>query len=399
MITGENMLQARIQQRLAAKAAAATLTFPGTGGGQSWQPLPRSSGACPTMCQGMRGVGRAHDTLEEFNLWKRGREDKAIDNGASVLTPKSRQRETERELSMLANASMNMNAAAAAPTHLTSASTEMVVRMAPSVNATVNFQITPQQQHKSALVSRGNVATPPIDAPRGFLALAHQQHDSLALIATGAAVNDGLNHLQRQAATHDAASALIIFAPAGAGKTLTLVHRVLYLVGSGGLAPSQVLTLTFTRKAAVEVRHRLQRAAALDVEVSTFHGWCLRLIRTFAHLVGRKPDFRLASSTQQLGLLKEAVVAYQAQQSDFHSAELGGPQTPSLAREEPQTPGSRASCVMPSGLTMRRNNDATSALCKKLQRAINDGKLLGSAVSAQVRPSCSAMTRHAYLRT
>ena len=224
-----------------------------------------------------------------------------------------------------------------------------------------------------------------------------------SLLALGVATRDGLNEAQMQAASHAPCSALIIFAPAGAGKTLTLVHRVFFLCGSGGLVPSQVLCLTFTRKAAVEIRGRLHQAAGMvDVECATFHGWCLRLLRTFAHLTGRRPDFRLASHAQQLGLLKEAVYAWQRQQgisppddADAEAEAAGGAggggrgagagpvvgrgATPITTPRHATPHGS----VLPSGLTCRRASDATTMLCRKLQKAFRDVKLLGHQVGEQ----------------
>ena len=213
--------------------------------------------------------------------------------------------------------------------------------------------LTPQSRAREEAARGPRSATP---AAAAAAATPANQQQGRALIAMGAASSDGLNELQRQAASFDPNRALIVFAPAGAGKTLTLVHRVLYLVGGGGLQPSQVLCLTFTRKAAVEVRNRLQRAAAVDAEVATFHGWCLRLLRTFAHIIGRRPDFRLASQTQQLDLIKEAIRAWQATQGDGTAATPQGGHGGQAHPTPRQTPAS----LMPSGLTARRGHDATA---------------------------------------
>jgi superfamily I DNA/RNA helicase len=118
--------------------------------------------------------------------------------------------------------------------------------------------------------------------------------------------------------------------------------------------------------------------------VSTFHGWCLRLLRTYAAAIGRTPDFRLASPSQQLGLLKEAVHAWQASQGHDVGEEALS-QSVSQMSAPPRTPhASGASAfVLPSGLTSSNKNSATAALCKKLQRALKDAKLLGDKASAQ----------------
>ena len=152
-----------------------------------------------------------------------------------------------------------------------------------------------------------------------------------------------------------------------------------------------MLCLTFTRKAAVEIRGRLQKSAGMvDVECATFHGWCLRLLRTFAHLTGRRADFRLATAVQQLGMLKEAVHAWQRGQGmspadDDAEAEAarGAGGADGRSMHTPAQPTPRGSAVLPSGLTARRATDATMALCKKLQRAFKDVKLLGDQVNSQ----------------
>ena len=270
--------------------------------------------------------------------------DAERDNGAGVLTPKSRQRENER--------------------------------------CRAEQQQQQQQQRQQQQQQRQQQQAP----NHGPLALASSASANLAL---GAATHDGLNQLQMQAASYDPRGALVIFAPAGAGKTLTLVHRVFHLCSAGGLQPSQVLCLTFTRKAAVEIRGRLQRSADMvDVECATFHGWCLRLLRTFAHLTKRRSDFRLATSAQELGILKEAVVAWQRQQGQHAGVDEAEAEAEAAARGGAQTPGSAAptphgSYMLPSGLTARRATDATTVLSKKLQRAFKEAKLLGSQTGAQ----------------
>jgi DNA helicase-2/ATP-dependent DNA helicase PcrA len=115
-----------------------------------------------------------------------------------------------------------------------------------------------------------------------------------------------------QAATHESHSALIIFAPAGAGKTLTLVQRVIHLIVSG-LSSESVLCLTFTRKAASELSARLATATPAPVEVRTFHAWCLRLIRMFNPQLC---ESGLAASSQQLAFVGNALRAWQMKHAE-----------------------------------------------------------------------------------
>jgi DNA helicase II / ATP-dependent DNA helicase PcrA len=125
-----------------------------------------------------------------------------------------------------------------------------------------------------------------------------------------------LDEGQRQAATAEA-PALIIAGP-GTGKTSTLVGRVAYLVEEQGISPDAILALTFSNKAAREMRDRL--AALLQREeipsnsllvpramptVSTIHAFCGDLIRRYAPFVGLRPDFRLISETEGYFLLRQ----------------------------------------------------------------------------------------------
>ena len=115
---------------------------------------------------------------------------------------------------------------------------------------------------------------------------------------------EGLNGPQREAVVHTGAPLLIV-AGAGSGKTRVLTHRIAYLLAARGVQPGQVLAITFTNKAAAEMRERVEaligpRAKAMWV--STFHSACVRILRREAATVGLKSTFSIydAADSQRL---------------------------------------------------------------------------------------------------
>ncbi|MEP7017585.1 MAG: UvrD-helicase domain-containing protein, partial [Actinomycetota bacterium] len=118
------------------------------------------------------------------------------------------------------------------------------------------------------------------------------------------ALLEGLNHQQRAAVTHVGAPLLIV-AGAGSGKTRVLAHRIAYLLASRDVRPGQILAITFTNKAAGEMRDRvasLVGARSRAMWVSTFHSACVRILRREASHVGLKSTFSIydAADSQRL---------------------------------------------------------------------------------------------------
>lgn len=118
-----------------------------------------------------------------------------------------------------------------------------------------------------------------------------------------------LNEEQQAAVRHFLGPALVI-AGAGSGKTRTVVHRVAYLISERDVYPAEVLAVTFTNKAAGEMRERLARMvgrAAGELWVSTFHSAGLRILRRWGERIGLKPGFVVYDDDDQRVLLKEVL--------------------------------------------------------------------------------------------
>jgi len=106
---------------------------------------------------------------------------------------------------------------------------------------------------------------------------------------------DGLNPAQREAVIH-AGSPLLIVAGAGSGKTRVLTNRIAYLLAARAFAPYEILAITFTNKAAGEMRERVQALVGLRAKsmwVSTFHSACVRILRQEAVAAGYKQNFTI----------------------------------------------------------------------------------------------------------
>lgn len=115
-----------------------------------------------------------------------------------------------------------------------------------------------------------------------------------------------LNEPQQQAATHERGPILVI-AGAGSGKTRIITARIAHLLLNTHALPSSIVALTFTNKAAQEMRHRIGSFLGPDTElpfVGTFHAYCLRLLKINAHILGLA-HFTILDSDDQLAMLKK----------------------------------------------------------------------------------------------
>ncbi|HNU67892.1 MAG TPA: UvrD-helicase domain-containing protein [Myxococcota bacterium] len=116
----------------------------------------------------------------------------------------------------------------------------------------------------------------------------------------------GLNPEQFAAATHESGP-LMILAGAGSGKTRTITHRIAWLIGNRAVHPSSIMAVTFTNKAAQEMRDRVRALVGSDATpgwMGTFHSVCLRLLRIHGARLGFKPDFVVYDDDDSERLLK-----------------------------------------------------------------------------------------------
>ena len=120
-------------------------------------------------------------------------------------------------------------------------------------------------------------------------------------------IYDKLNEPQREAVYHTDGP-LLILAGAGSGKTRVLTHRIAYLIGERGVNAWNILAITFTNKAAEEMRQRVDNLVgfgAKSVWVSTFHSACVRILRRFIDRLGYENHFTIYDTDDQKTLIKE----------------------------------------------------------------------------------------------
>lgn len=127
------------------------------------------------------------------------------------------------------------------------------------------------------------------------------------------AILDSLNKEQYEAVCHYEGP-LLILAGAGSGKTRVLTHRIAWLIEEKAVNPWNIMAITFTNKAAGEMRERVDRLAgesAGRVWVETFHSTCVRILRRFIDLIGFGKNFTIYDSDDQKSLMKEICRQFQ----------------------------------------------------------------------------------------
>ena len=120
-------------------------------------------------------------------------------------------------------------------------------------------------------------------------------------------IYDSLNDMQKKA-VYQTEGPVLILAGAGSGKTRVLTHRIAYLIEEKGVNPWNILAITFTNKAAGEMRERVDQLVGFGSEsiwVSTFHSACVRILRRFIDRLGYDTNFTIYDTDDQKSLMKE----------------------------------------------------------------------------------------------
>jgi DNA helicase-2/ATP-dependent DNA helicase PcrA len=144
---------------------------------------------------------------------------------------------------------------------------------------------------------------------------------------------------QQQAAVKTTEGPLLIMAGAGSGKTRVLTHRIAYLMAEKRVAPWNILAITFTNKAAREMKERVQAllgGAAEEIWISTFHSMCVRILRRDIDRIGIDRNFSILDTTDQLSVLKNILKEKNIDPKKFDPRAILG--TISNAKNELLTP-------------------------------------------------------------
>jgi DNA helicase-2/ATP-dependent DNA helicase PcrA len=120
---------------------------------------------------------------------------------------------------------------------------------------------------------------------------------------------NGLNEKQHKAASH-CDGPLLLLAGAGSGKTRALTHRIAYLVMEKNISPYNILSITFTNKAAREMKERVEKLLGMSTDglwISTFHASCVRMLRRDIEKIGFERNFLIFDTTDQKTVLRECI--------------------------------------------------------------------------------------------
>ena len=164
------------------------------------------------------------------------------------------------------------------------------------------------------------------DEPDAFEAATPLSLSQMAMAARPTPYMEGLNPAQR-AAVEQLSGPVLMLAGAGTGKTKALTTRIAHLLNTGSARPNEILSVTFTNKAAREMKNRVGILIG-QVEgmpwMGTFHSVCVKILRRHAELVGMKSNFTILDTDDQLRLMKQSISATKIDDKRWPARQLAG---------------------------------------------------------------------------
>jgi len=165
------------------------------------------------------------------------------------------------------------------------------------------------------------------DDSDAFEAAANVSLSQRAMAARPMPYLDGLNPAQREA-VEALEGPVLMLAGAGTGKTKALTARIAHLLSTGMARPNEILAVTFTNKAAREMKNRVSGLMGHAVEgmpwLGTFHAICVKLLRRHAELVGLKSNFTILDTDDQVRLMKQLIIASEIDEKRWPARQLAG---------------------------------------------------------------------------
>lgn len=175
---------------------------------------------------------------------------------------------------------------------------------------------------------------------------------------------DELNEKQLEAVEHSG-TPLLILAGAGSGKTKTLTAKATHMIKQGKATPEEILLVTFTNKAAGEMRERVNRAAGIELPfVGTFHSMSSRILRRDGGAIGIKPGYVIYDSGDQQDLIKEIMAAEQIDPKRYKPRAIAA--TISGAKQEMLTPGDY------DGIASGMFQEVVASIYREYQKRLRD---------------------------
>ena len=191
---------------------------------------------------------------------------------------------------------------------------------------------------------------------------------------TAESILRSLNPTQRDAVTATSGPVLVV-AGAGSGKTRVIAHRIAYLLGVEGVNPRRILAVTFTNKAAEEMRRRVEDlvlpAGIRPPLIATFHSACVRILRERAADAGLPPSFVIYDEDDRLGVVKDAMRELDFDERDAHARR----------RRAPDQLTSRTRCSRRTTWSRPRARRARSAWQPSIACTSSDSRRRGRSIS------------------